>query len=162
MLGSSNDKDGVLFPRKFSGHWAMLHRQDAGGTQHIWSAYSPNLIHWGEPHCVLVQGEGAAWDGLKVGAGPPPILTDKGWLPRSTQIGVTGHSIAPKLVVTVGASGRFNYTVGIRNAEISLAIDVNPEAEIFDQVDIGLCGPWQELVPALTSELTGRVLFCHG
>jgi electron transfer flavoprotein alpha subunit len=86
-------------------------------------------------------------------------VTDKGWLPRSTQIGVTGHSIAPKLVVTVGASGRFNYTVGIRNAEVSLAIDVNPEAEIFDQVDIGLCGPWQELVPALTSELTGRALF---
>jgi beta-1,4-mannooligosaccharide/beta-1,4-mannosyl-N-acetylglucosamine phosphorylase len=80
LLGSSNDKDGVLFPQRFGGRWAMLHRQDAAGTQHIWSAYSPDLLHWGEPHCVLVEGVGAAWDGLKVGAGPPPIRTDKGWL----------------------------------------------------------------------------------
>ncbi|HET6426939.1 MAG TPA: glycosidase [Phycisphaerae bacterium] len=80
LLGSTNDKDGVLFPRKFGGRWAILHRPDAGGGEHIWSAYSPDLIHWGEPHCVLRQGPGPTWDGVKVGAGPPPILTDRGWL----------------------------------------------------------------------------------
>jgi beta-1,4-mannooligosaccharide/beta-1,4-mannosyl-N-acetylglucosamine phosphorylase len=80
LLGSTNDKDGVLFPRKFSGRWAILHRPDAGGGEHIWSAYSPDLIHWGEPHCILRQGPGPTWDGVKVGAGPPPILTDEGWL----------------------------------------------------------------------------------
>jgi len=80
LLGSTNDKDGVLFPRKFAGRWAVLHRPDAGGGEHIWSAYSPDLIHWGEPHCILRQGPGPTWDGVKVGAGPPPILTDEGWL----------------------------------------------------------------------------------
>jgi len=80
LLGSTNDKDGVLFPRKFAGRWAILHRPDAGGGEHIWSAYSPDLIHWGEPHCVLRKGPGPTWDGVKVGAGPPPILTDNGWL----------------------------------------------------------------------------------
>ena len=82
LLGSTNDKDGVLFPRKFAGRWAILHRPDAGGGEHIWSAYSPDLIHWGEPHCILHQGSGPTptWDGVKVGAGPPPILTDEGWL----------------------------------------------------------------------------------
>ena len=58
----------------------MLHRPDAGGREHIWSAYSPDLIHWGEPHCVLREGIGPAWDAVKVGAGPPPVPTSDGWL----------------------------------------------------------------------------------
>ncbi len=80
LLGATNDKDGVLFPRRFNGEYAILHRPDAGGYQHIWSAYSRDLIRWGEPHCVLQEGSGPAWDAVKVGAGPPPILTDRGWL----------------------------------------------------------------------------------
>jgi predicted GH43/DUF377 family glycosyl hydrolase len=80
LLGSTDDKDGALFPRKFDGRWAILHRPAAGGTQHIWSAYSPDLIHWGEPHCLLREGSGPAWDGVKVGAGPPPVETERGWL----------------------------------------------------------------------------------
>ena len=60
--------------------WAVLHRPDAGGIENIWSAFSPDLLHWGEPHCVLPERSGAAWDSVKVGAGPPPILTEHGWL----------------------------------------------------------------------------------
>lgn len=80
LIFSPNNKDAALFPQRFDGRWAVLHRPDAGGLEHIWSAYSPDLIHWGEPHCVLPEGGGAAWDAMKVGAGPPPILTEKGWL----------------------------------------------------------------------------------
>ena len=46
----------------------------------FWSAFSPDLVHWGEPRCVVPELGGPAWDGVKVGAGPPPILTDAGWL----------------------------------------------------------------------------------
>lgn len=80
LIFSPNNKDAALFPRRFDGRWAVLHRPDAGGIEHIWSAYSPDLIHWGEPHCVLPEGGGAAWDAVKVGAGPPPVLTQHGWL----------------------------------------------------------------------------------
>ena len=80
LLFSPNNKDAVLFSRKFGERWAVLHRPDAGGIEHIWSAYSPDLIHWGEPHCVLPELSGPAWDAVKVGAGPPPILTEYGWL----------------------------------------------------------------------------------
>jgi predicted GH43/DUF377 family glycosyl hydrolase len=80
LLPFANDKDGVLLPQRFAGRWMLLHRPDTGGQQHIWSAYSTDLIHWGEPHCVLPRGIGAAWDALRVGAGPPPIRTDHGWL----------------------------------------------------------------------------------
>ncbi len=80
LIFSPNNKDAVLFPKKFEGRWGVLHRPDAGGIEHIWSAYSPDLVHWGEPHCVLPELAGPAWDGMKVGAGPPPILTEDGWL----------------------------------------------------------------------------------
>lgn len=80
LIFSPNNKDTVLFEKKIDDRWAVLHRPDAGGIEHIWSAYSPDLVHWGEPHCVLPEGSGAAWDAVKVGAGPPPILTQHGWL----------------------------------------------------------------------------------
>jgi predicted GH43/DUF377 family glycosyl hydrolase len=80
LLGATNDKDGVLFPGKFDGEYAILHRPDAGGYQHIWSARSADLRRWGDPHCVFREGYGPTWDAVKVGAGPPPIRTDEGWL----------------------------------------------------------------------------------
>jgi len=85
LIFSPNNKDAALFPRqfngRFNGRWAVLHRPDAGGgIENIWSAYSPDLVHWGQPHCVLTEGSGPAWDAVGVGAGPPPILTEYGWL----------------------------------------------------------------------------------
>jgi electron transfer flavoprotein alpha subunit len=83
-------------------------------------------------------------------------VTDQGWVPRGRQIGVTGHAVAPRLLVAVGSSGRFNHTVGIRNAGVLMAVNSDPEAEIFDQVDVGLIGEWQTIVPELTAELNKR------
>ena len=83
-------------------------------------------------------------------------VTDQGWVPRGRQIGLTGHAVAPRLLVAVGSSGRFNHTVGIRNAGVLMAVNSNPDAEIFDQVDVGLVGDWQTVVPKLTAELAAR------
>lgn len=81
LIFSPNNKDAVLLSEQFDGRWAVLHRPDAGGgIENIWSAYSPDLVHWGEPHCVLPEGSGPAWDAEKVGSGPPPVLTEHGWL----------------------------------------------------------------------------------
>jgi len=81
LIFPPNNKDAALFPNKFNGRWAVLHRPDAGGgMENIWSAYSPDLVHWGQPHCVLTEGSGPAWDAMRVGTGPPPVLTEYGWL----------------------------------------------------------------------------------
>ena len=98
----------------------------------------------------------AALGGAAIGA--TRRVTDRGWVPRSRQIGVTGHSVAPRLLIAVGSSGRFNHTVGIRNAGVLMAVNSDPGAEIFDQVDVGLIGEWQRLVPELTAELAARGL----
>ena len=50
-------------------------------------------------------------------------VTDEGWLPRARQVGITGRSIAPRLFVSIGASGKFNHTVGLRAARTVLAIN---------------------------------------
>ncbi len=81
LIFSPNNKDAAIFPQRFDGRWAVLHRPDAGGgIENIWIAYSHDLVYWGEPHCVVTEGRGPAWDGVKVGTGPPPLATEKGWL----------------------------------------------------------------------------------
>ena len=98
----------------------------------------------------------AALGGAALGA--TRRVTDQGWVPRGRQIGVTAHAVAPRLLVAVGSSGRFNHTVGFRNAGTILAINSDPEAEIFDQVDVGLVGEWQRIVTELTAELQRRAI----
>lgn len=80
LIFSPNNKDAVLFPARFDGRYAALHRPDAGGIENIWIAFSPDLIYWGEPHSVILEGQGPAWNGTKVGSGPPPCELDEGWL----------------------------------------------------------------------------------
>jgi electron transfer flavoprotein alpha subunit len=78
-------------------------------------------------------------------------VTDLGWLPRSRQVGITGHSISPRLYVALAIAGKFNHTVGTRGAGTVLAVNDNPQAPIFDAADIGIVAPWQEVVPLLTA-----------
>ncbi|MFP4053691.1 MAG: glycosidase, partial [Phycisphaerae bacterium] len=101
LIFSPNNKDAVFFPCRFEDRWAALHRPDAGGSiENIWIAYSRDLIYWGEPHCVLLEHSGPAWDGVKVGAGPPPVRTEHGWL--LLYHGVKGYGA--ELVYRVGAA----------------------------------------------------------
>ena len=80
-------------------------------------------------------------------------VTDEGWLPRARQVGITGRSIAPRLFVSVGASGKFNHSVGLRAASTVLAINNDPGAPIFGVADVGIVGDWREVLPLLVEEL---------
>jgi electron transfer flavoprotein alpha subunit len=81
-------------------------------------------------------------------------VTDEGWLPRSRQIGITGRSIAPRLFVSIGASGKFNHTVGLRAAGTVLAVNPDPTAPIFQAADIGIVADWRDALPLLIRELS--------
>jgi electron transfer flavoprotein alpha subunit len=80
-------------------------------------------------------------------------VTDKGWQPRARQIGITGRSVAPRLYIGIGLSGKFNHAVGVRAAGTVLAINPDPAAPIWDHVDIGIVAEWREVVPRLTARL---------
>ena len=75
------DKDAALFPRRFGGRWAMIHRPSPiRGGAHMWISFSPDLRHWADHQLLLEARDGAWWDAGKIGVGPPPIETPDGWL----------------------------------------------------------------------------------
>jgi len=77
------DKDAALFPIRFNGRWAMLHRpvpSSGLAGAHIWLSWSPDLKHWGDHRILLRARRGGWWDANKIGLSPPPLRTDEGWL----------------------------------------------------------------------------------
>lgn len=79
------NRNGVLFPKKINGKYAMLSRpSDAGHTPFgdIFISYSPDMKYWGEHRSVMkvTDFEKSAWQCTKIGAGAIPILTNEGWL----------------------------------------------------------------------------------
>jgi electron transfer flavoprotein alpha subunit len=80
-------------------------------------------------------------------------VTDKGWAPRARQVGITGRSIAPRLYVAIGLSGKFNHMVGVRGAGTILAVNTNCDAPVFTHCDVGIVGDWHEVLPLLTEAL---------
>lgn len=75
------NRNGVLFPRRIHGKFAMLSRpSDTGHTPFgdIFYSESPDMIHWGKHRFVM--GPTRGWQSTKVGAGPIPIETTEGWL----------------------------------------------------------------------------------
>jgi predicted GH43/DUF377 family glycosyl hydrolase len=75
------DKDAALFPRRFDGRWAMIHRPSPlRGGANMWISFSPDLRHWGDHTMFLEARDGAWWDAGKIGLGPPPLETSAGWL----------------------------------------------------------------------------------
>ncbi len=83
-------------------------------------------------------------------------VTDKNWLPRARQIGITGHSISPRLYIGLGLGGKFNHTVGVRASGTIVAVNPDPTAPIFDWVDVGLVAPWEDVIPELITRLGQR------
>ncbi len=83
VLMSPDDKDAALFPTTFDGRFALIHRPAPAMSNlgsHAWLSWSPDLRHWGDAKVLLAARRGGWWDANKVGLGPPPMLTDHGWL----------------------------------------------------------------------------------
>lgn len=79
------NRNGVLFPRKIGGRYAMLSRpSDTGHTAFgdIFYSESPDMEFWGHHRHVMAPAafEVSAWQCMKIGAGPIPIETSEGWL----------------------------------------------------------------------------------
>jgi len=77
------NRNGVLFPRKINGLYAMLSRpSDSGHTPFgdIILSHSPDLTFWGKHRLVMRATGKSWWQSVKIGAGPVPIETTEGWL----------------------------------------------------------------------------------
>jgi predicted GH43/DUF377 family glycosyl hydrolase len=73
------DKDASLFPRRFGGRFALIHRPIIRGEAHVWISFSPDLKHWGD-HQILLPSRPGWWDCHRVGLACQPVETPEGWL----------------------------------------------------------------------------------
>lgn len=76
-------------------------------------------------------------------------VADQGVLPRRTQIGLTGHAIAPRIYIAIGARGAHEHVVGLSRAQHVLAIDTDEDSFMFDHADLGIVQECELLLPLL-------------
>lgn len=76
-------------------------------------------------------------------------LVEAGWFDPKRQIGLSGRTVKPKLIVTLGISGSVQFAAGMRGSTRIIAVNSDPKAQIFDIAHICVEGDLYEIVPAL-------------
>jgi electron transfer flavoprotein alpha subunit len=71
---------------------------------------------------------------------------EKGWMPPNRQIGLTGKNVSPKLLITMGISGSVQFVAGIENSKMILAVNSDPDANIFTLSDYSICYDMYEIM----------------
>jgi len=88
-----------------------------------------------------------------------PLAEDRKWF-KGDWIGLSGHKIKPVLYISCGVSGVIQHVAGIRDSQIIVAINKDPEAPIFEMADYIVVGDLYEIVPAL--EVAFKKLLAQG
>jgi len=86
-----------------------------------------------------------------VGASRPPA--DNGWVPEAAHVGLTGKIVAPDVYIAVAISGASQHIAGCLGSKHIVAINKDPEANIFKEAEFGVVGKWEEVLPAFSNKL---------
>jgi electron transfer flavoprotein alpha subunit len=78
---------------------------------------------------------------------------ESGLADKESQVGQTGKTIRPKLYIAVGISGSIQHLVGIEGAEVVIALNIDPEAPIFNSCNYGVIGDATKILPLLIDEM---------
>lgn len=80
-------------------------------------------------------------------------LIENGWFDARRQIGLSGRTVAPKLLINLGISGSVQYEAGIKNSEYIISINNDKNAPIMNVSHLGIVGDLSEIVPKLIDKI---------
>jgi len=86
-----------------------------------------------------------------VGVSRPPA--DNGWVPERMHVGLTGKIVAPDIYIAIAISGASQHIAGCSGSKTIIAINKDPEANIFREANFGVVGRYEEVIPAFTRKL---------
>ncbi len=86
-----------------------------------------------------------------VGASRPPC--DNKWISDTAQVGLTGKIVTPEVYIAVAISGASQHLAGCSGAKNIIAINKDPEANIFKEARYGVVGDWKQVLPAFTKRI---------
>lgn len=94
--------------------------------------------------------------GAQVGGTRP--MVESGWLDPRKQIGLSGRTVKPKLIITCGVSGAVQFVAGMSGSDYIIAINQDEKAPIFDVAHMALIGDIYEIIPKLIEKIDEKSL----
>lgn len=80
-------------------------------------------------------------------------LVENGWADAKRQVGLSGRTVKPKLIITCGVSGAVQFTAGMNNSDYIFSIDTDEKAPIFKVANYGIVGDLYDIIPKLIDNI---------